>query len=52
MLKDNDIFNFRLAAPTAKLVSNKHYTNEYTSTVHRMLGAKGLIYLILTKTIN
>jgi exodeoxyribonuclease V alpha subunit len=42
MLKDNDIYNYLLAAPTGKASKViKHYTNEYTSTVHRMLGAKG-----------
>lgn len=42
MLKDNNICNYLLAAPTGKASKViKHYTNEYTSTVHRMLGAKG-----------
>lgn len=42
MLKDNDVYNYLLAAPTGKASKViKHYTNEYTSTIHRMLGAKG-----------
>jgi exodeoxyribonuclease V alpha subunit len=42
MLKDNHIYNYLLAAPTGKASKViKHYTNEYTSTVHKMLGAKG-----------
>jgi exodeoxyribonuclease V alpha subunit len=42
MLKDNDIYNYLLAAPTGKASKViKHYTNEYTSTIHRMLQAKG-----------
>jgi exodeoxyribonuclease V alpha subunit len=42
MLKDNNIFNYLLAAPTGKASKViKHYTNEYTSTIHRMLQAKG-----------
>lgn len=42
MLKDNNIYEYLLAAPTGKASKViKNYTNEHTSTVHRMLGAKG-----------
>lgn len=42
MLKDNNIYNYLLAAPTGKASKViKNYTKENTSTVHRMLGAKG-----------
>lgn len=42
MLKDNNIYDYLLSAPTGKASKVlRHYTDEYTSTVHRMLGAKG-----------
>jgi len=45
MLKDNKIWDYRLSAPTGKSAKViKAYTNEYASTVHLMLGAKGNNY--------
>ena len=42
MLKDNNIYDYLLSAPTGKAAKViKHYTNENATTVHRMLGAKG-----------